>query len=456
MSQKAVKQKIPIADLSVGMLVTGVDRPWYATPFLSHRFVITKDSEIEALKSCGVKLVEIEHEMSESMEAPAASQSAPARAESPSPQVASPAPVSSSESKPPPQSRTEPPPTGHGVTEAKRPTAAASGDGPLVPFEEELHAAQAGYHQARAAIQAALTQAKMGRAFELEAVSGAVGSLAESILRNPHALASLSRLKAHDEYTYYHSVNTCVLAMALGRSLNMGREALQKLGLGMLLHDVGKTQIPEDLLSKPGRLQAEEAEVIKQHVMRGVEFLTETMHLDTESLLPVLEHHERLDGSGYPRHLRRSELSEFGVISGVVDVYDALTSDRPYRKAVSSHQALQMLYDLSRRGQLESGCVERFIRCMGIYPVGSCVHLSSGAIGIVSKINPGQTLNPVVLIVKESRGGVAITPRECDLSSQSGKPIIRITEVLSPASIGVAPNDVLNSAQFGASMSRAA
>lgn len=456
MSQEVVKQKIPIADLAVGMLVTGVDRPWYATPFLSHRFVITKDSEIEALKSCGVKIVEIEHDQPASTEAPAASPPAPAKVANPAPQAEAPARVSPAESKPLPASRPEPGPTRQGMAGADRATATASGDGPQVPFEEELHEAQASYHQARAAVQAALTQAKMGRAFELEAVGSAVGSLAESILRNPHALASLSRLKAHDEYTYYHSVNTCVLAMALGRSLHMGRETLQKLGLGMLLHDVGKTQISEELLMKPGRLQDQESEVIKQHVMRGADYLTETMHLDTESLLPVLEHHERLDGSGYPRHLRRPDLSEFGLISGVVDVYDALTSDRPYRKAVSPHQALQMLYDLSRRGQLESGCVERFIRCMGIYPVGSCVQLSSGAIGIVSRINAAQTLNPVVLIVKESPSGPVGAPRECDLSVQSGKPTIRITEVLSPASMGIAPNDVLNGVQFGTTLSQAA
>ncbi len=456
MSNEVVKQKIPIADLAVGMLVTGVDRPWYATPFLSHRFVITKDSEIETLKSCGVKIVEIERDKSASTGAPVASPPSPAKLVNSAPKAGPPAQVAPVETKPLSAGGTDPAPTSQGMAKSDRPTATGSGDGPQVPFEEELHEAKASYHQARAAVQAALAQAKMGRAFELEAVGSAVGSLAESILRNPHALASLSRLKAHDEYTYYHSVNTCVLAMALGRSLHMGRETLQKLGLGMLLHDVGKAQISEELLTKPGRLQDQESEVIKQHVMRGADYLTETMHLDAESLLPVLEHHERMDGSGYPHHLRRPDLSEFGLISGVVDVYDALTSDRPYRKAVSPHQALQMLYDLSRRGQLESGCVERFIRCMGIYPVGSCVQLSSGAIGIVSRINAAQTLNPVVLIVKESPGSPVGAPRECDLSLQSSKPTVRITEVLSPASIGIAPNDVLNGVQFGTTLSQAA
>lgn len=430
------KTKIPIENLSVGMLVTGVDRPWYATPFMSHRMTITNEGEIATLRACGVRVVEVEVAEPPAAPAPAKEGSAAETRES-----------GRSESAPHSNGQAVAPLT---TTHPQVTQTSAPVEGAQTPFEEELKIAQVGYHQARLAVQRAMNDAKMGRAFGTEAMAAAVDALADSIMRNSHALASLSRLKHIDEYLYYHSVNTCVLSMALGRQLNMGREPLKQLGLGVLLHDVGKTQVPVDVLTKHGRLSGDETEAIKQHVMRGVEFLRDTLKLDSEVILPVLEHHERMDGSGYPHQRKRSELSEFGLIAGVVDVYDALTSDRPYRQAVSPHQALQMLYDLARRGQLDSACVERFIRCMGIYPVGSCVKLNSGEIGIVSKINPSQTLNPVVLIVRESPAGAIVTPRPLDMSHQSGRLIKRITEVIHPASAGIVPNDVLDACPLSA------
>lgn len=456
-----IKTKIPISKLSVGMLVTGMDRPWYATPFFSHRMTISSESDIETLKACGVRTVEVEvAEPPASGPAPVAlpaaahqagkSESLPGAGPSPLPTLSPPVCASLSRSDRPavqaPSQEVPPIPASNGGA-----SSAQEDDTPSTPFEEEVRAAQVSYHQAKLAVQQAMDSAKMGHAFNTDAVCSAVESLTDSIMRNPHALASLSRLKSHDEYTYFHSVNTCVLAMALGRQLHMGRETLKQLGLGVLLHDVGKTQVPAELLSKAGRLDQDEAELIKQHVMRGVEYLANTLKLPESVVLPVLEHHERMDGSGYPHGRRRPELSEFGRIAGVVDVYDALTSDRPYRKSASPHQALQTLYDLARRGQLDSACVERFIRCMGIYPVGSCVKLSSGEIGVVSRINSSQTLNPVVLIVRESASGAVVSPHPLDLTLQSGKAIKRITEVLQPALVGVVPNEILDAAHFSSS-----
>ncbi|GKS59182.1 metal-dependent phosphohydrolase [Nitrospira sp.] len=473
MSKSVNKTKIPISELAVGMLVTGVDRPWYATPFLSHRMTITSESEIVTLKACGVKLVEIEvSEPTDSQTVVSVSSSppaprpleAPTEAEAEDAQAAGqvgqrdrPEVVSDGTRTAGARcssSRTSDAfsPSKHASDEA----ASSPSELPATPFEEELQVAQQAYDQARTAVKHALEQAKMGRAFEMEVVNRMVGYLADSILRNPVALASLSRLKSIDEYTYYHSVNTCVLAMALGSHLRMNREALQTLGLGVLLHDIGKTQVSAELLHKPGRLADEETEILKQHVMRGVEFLTDMMKLSGEVILPVLEHHERMDGSGYPHGHKRPELSEFGLIAGVVDVYDALTSDRPYRKAVSPHQALQTLYDMARRTQLDAACVERFIRCMGIYPVGSCVKLSTGEIGVVAKVNPTQTLNPLILIVRESQSGVAMKPQPLDLSLQSGKTVRRITEVLHPSTAGIVPNDVLDGSPMRTTASMAA
>ena len=177
-----------------------------------------------------------------------------------------------------------------------------------------------------------------------------VDSLVGSVLRNPDALTSLARLKSFDEYTYYHSVNTCVLGLAVGRNLRMNRDDLQRIAFGMLLHDIGKMQLSAELLNRPGRLEGDDLALVKRHVEQGAEYLSRLVKVEPPVLLPVLEHHERLDGSGYPFGKKRHQLSEFGMIAAVVDVYDALTSDRPYRKAVTPHHALQMLYDMTRRG----------------------------------------------------------------------------------------------------------
>lgn len=507
MSKSILKTKVPIAKLAVGMLVTGVDRPWYATPFLSHRMTITSDAEIATLKACGVKMVDVEIDAevaaaqtdSQSLPEPGVGSKAVAGAvaatvgEEVVHNSASDAvggahrvtgrPAAESTGDVGEQSARiqvlESSPGYHGAAGAqvtgvngaataaasRGPSATASRDvepsasmPPLsqTTFEEEMQTAHAEYQHARAAVQRAMTDAKVGRAFAFQAVFDSVAGMADSILRNPLALGSLSRLKSFDQYTYYHSVNTCILAMTLGRQLNMARDPLIRLGLGVVLHDIGKTQVPIDILNKPGLLTENEAERVKQHVMRGVDYLDGTLKVETAVLLPVLEHHERMDGSGYPHHRHRADLSEVGLIAGVVDVYDALTSDRPYRKAVSPHQALKTLYEMTRRGELDTACVERFIRCMGIYPVGSCVRLSSGAVGVVSKINPSQTLNPVVLLVRDSPTGALIAPRCVDLALQSGQAVARIAEVLPPTAVGIAPNDVLDAAYLKTSRRLAA
>ncbi len=509
MSKSILKTKIPIAKLTVGMLVTGVDRPWYATPFLSHRMTITSDAEIATLKACGVKMVDVEIDAdvaagqadSQGLPEPGAGSKTTAGAgaatagekvvHNPASDAVGGAPrvvaaaasaaesagdggersarIQALESSPRDREAVGAQVNGvngaataaasHGSSATASRDAERSASMPSLSettFEEEMQTAHAEYQHARVAVQRAMTDAKVGRAFAFQAVFNSVAGMADSILRNPLALGSLSRLKSFDQYTYYHSVNTCILAMTLGRQLNMARDPLIRLGLGVVLHDIGKTQVPIDILNKPGLLTEDEAERVKQHVMRGVDYLDGTLKVETAVLLPVLEHHERMDGSGYPYHRQRADLSEVGLIAGVVDVYDALTSDRPYRKAASPHQALKTLYEMTRRGELDTACVERFIRCMGIYPVGSCVRLSSGAVGVVSKINPTQTLNPVVVLVRDSPTGALIAPRFFDLSLQSGKAVARIAEVLPPTAVGIAPNDVLDAAYLKTSRQLAA
>ena len=203
---------------------------------------------------------------------------------------------------------------------------------------------------------------RLGWAINVDAVRTVVSDMTDSVFRNPDALPSLSRLKRFDEYTFYHSVNTSLLAMSLGQSLGFDRAAIHLAGVGTLLHDIGKTKVPLEILNKPGRFDAHEMEIMKQHVLRGVEVLASTTDLGDSYVQPALEHHERVNGAGYPHRRAQKDISQFGLITAIVDIYDAMTSDRCYHKGQPAHQALQLLYRLSLEGHLDPTLVQRFIQ----------------------------------------------------------------------------------------------
>ncbi|MDH5641025.1 MAG: HD-GYP domain-containing protein, partial [Nitrospira sp.] len=257
-------------------------------------------------------------------------------------------------------------------------------------------------------------------------------------------LASLSRLKRFDEYTFYHSVNTSLLAMSLGRAMQFSRDELQQIGVGTLLHDIGKTKIPLELLNKPGRFEPHEMEIMKQHVMRGVEVLSETTGLKDVYCKPALEHHERVDGSGYPFRRGKDDLSRFGMIASVVDIYDAITSDRCYHKGRPAHDALQYLYLISHKGHLDVELVQRFIRVVGVFPVGSVVELNTGELAIVRRIHRDTPLLPVVVIVKSAGNTLLTHPQDCDLRQQAGLPHRAIVTVKDPYASGINPSMYLD------------
>ena len=337
-----MRKRISIDELKVGMKVEKLDRSWLTTPFLRHRFTITSLEQIEQLHASGVQQLEVEAEDTD-QDSDSIMRSVSAEADT-------------SESIAPPL-ESEP---------------------SNVPFAEELPAARQVYRAAKLIIQQAMEDVRMGRALNMETVSDVVGSMADSILRSPDALTSLTRLKQFDEYTFFHSVNTSALALSVGRHLGYARASLLQLGTGMLLHDIGKTLIPVEILNKPGRYQADEFEIMKQHVLRGAEVLSNTTGLADVFLKPTLEHHERVDGTGYPFQRPKTDISQFGLIAAIVDIYDAVTSDRCYHKGKTPHDTLQMLYKLGEQGHVDGVLVQQFVQVVGVYPVGSCVSLSRG------------------------------------------------------------------------------
>lgn len=411
--RRTMHKRISIDQLRIGMKVEKLDRSWLATPFLRNKFTITSAQQIEQLSASGVQQldVEFEIEIEETVQVVGSCQP---------PLVASdavPQPATS------PIIKSEPSPT---------------------TFSEELHVAKQVYSAAKGVIQQAMEDVRMGDALNMEAVQHVVESMADSILRNPDALTSLSRLKLFDEYTFYHSVNTSLLAISLGRDLGYDRTQLLQLGTGMLLHDIGKTQIPLDLLNKPGRFEAHEFELMKQHVMRGADLLSATTGLSDEFLRPTLEHHERVNGTGYPCQHCRADLSEFGLIAAVVDIYDAVTSDRCYHKGKSPHETLQLLYQLGSQGHVDSIMVQRFVQIVGVYPVGSCVAFNTGEAAIVTQVNHHSPLKPHVLIVTDRTGIRRTRPLGLDLAAQSGQLDRVIKATLDPSTMGIDPHSYLD------------
>ena len=398
-----MRKRISIDQLKVGMKVEKLDRSWLATPFLRHRFTITSSEHIAQLHASGVQQLDVEAD--DTCQDPVSVVPAlPAKTETSQPIALD----------------VEPEPS-------------------TVPFAEELPAARQVYTAAKLIIQQAMEDVRMGRALNMEAVSEVVGSMADSILRSPDALTSLTRLKQFDEYTFFHSVNTSALALSVGRHLGYEREPLLQLGTGMLLHDIGKTLIPLEILNKPGRYEADEFEIMKQHVLRGAEMLSNTTGLTDMYLKPTLEHHERVDGTGYPNRRSNKDLSQFGRIAAIVDIYDAVTSDRCYHKGKTPHDTLQLLYQLGIQGHVDGALVQQFVQVVGVYPVGSCVSLNTGETAIVKQFNHHAPIRPlVVLITDETRRHRSI-PLDLDLTAQLRQPNRTIESILDPFALGIDP-----------------
>ena len=401
-------KRIGIDELRPGMLVEKLDRSWLDTPFFRHKMTITSSTQIAQLKACGVRTLVVTIE-----DAPT-----PAETAHRAPDITS-----------------DPALTAPDAT-----TSAPS----VITLEEELPNARQTYQAAKTIVQNAMHDTRLGRAINMDEVNRVVSDMSDSVLRNPDALTSLTRLKKFDEYTFYHSVNTSILAMSLGRHLEFDRTTLHQIGVGTLLHDIGKTKIPPEILNKPGRFKPDEMEIMKQHVLRGVEVLSTTTGLGDAYLRPALEHHERVDGTGYPHRRVRSELSQFGMMAAVVDIYDAMTSDRCYHKGQAAHEALQFLYRLSLEGHLDAALVQRFIHVVGLYPVGSIVGLNTGESGIVKEVHHHAPLTPVVLLVKSAGNTVLSHPKELDLAAQLEKPHRQIAAILEPKQAGIDPTDYLD------------
>ena len=308
---------------------------------------------------------------------------------------------------------------------------------PKVPLREELNVAKAIYSQSINRVKDLVNNMHMGD-LSIPADEPLVDDIIKSLDRNVDALFSLSKLLQTDEYTYTHCVNVSVLVMLFARGLGLDEDTQRALGLGGLFHDLGKTLIPKEILLAPRALSVEEFAVIKHHPSLGYDQLISVQGVQEALLSVVMEHHERFDGSGYPLGLRGEGISLAGTLTGIVDVFDALSSRRCYKDALPLPKVTSILYSM-RDKAFPAYLVEKFIVLVGVYPVGSCVQISDGRYGIVSGSNPANILKPKVILVKNSRG-FSIEPLEIDLMQEQE---ISVLSSVPSTSLGIDPAEVM-------------
>ena len=286
------------------------------------------------------------------------------------------------------------------------------------PMEAELPRARHAFKSGETALNALIEDIRHGNTLDMDAVAGAVDSMVDSVLDNPDAMMWIARLREEDIQVYHHGVRVALYLVALGRHLGFPRQELSYLGQIGMLADVGKTKIPRALLEKPGLLSAAEFGLVKEHVNLSLHILNSGPALPPQVLQGISQHHERIDGSGYPNQLKGDKISIYGKMAAIADSFAALITPRPYAKASAPQDALMNLYEWSGTSFHEP-LVEQFVQAIGVFPVGSLVDLSSGEVAVVIAHNRVRRLEPRVLVLSEPDKTPLEVPIERDLYQES-------------------------------------
>ncbi|MDH5485895.1 MAG: HD-GYP domain-containing protein [Gammaproteobacteria bacterium] len=416
------KKKINVQDLKVGMYVRELDRPWRETPFLFQGFEIRDEDEIRELRRyCQYVLIDTP-ELHQKTHPRTQVEKVIAEKQLQRKQTERDILIKVS---------TQP---------HLKPTYRDKST-----LEQEIGVAREIHHETRELVYTLLEDVRLGKNINSLGAKKVVGEMVESVIRNPDALTTFAQLKKKDEYTAQHSMRVCILALSFGRHLGFDHNELNLLGIGALLHDIGKMKVPSEILNKPGVLNEYEYTQMKSHVPHGVAILEKTPGIPRPAIEVARCHHERYAGSGYIGGLKGDQIGLYGMIGGIVDCYDAISSDRAYHTGMSAHAALKKMYEWRHR-DFHPGLVEQFIQCMGIYPIGSVVELNTGEIGVVVTMNRVRRLKPRVALVLQPD----FDPVQCsttvdlkDYKTRDGRPC-EIDRVLEPGIYGINPVNYLS------------
>ncbi len=272
--------------------------------------------------------------------------------------------------------------------------------------------------KSRQAVMSMFQEARMGNAVSADDCAPLVEEISASVARNPGALISLARLKTADDYTYMHSVAVCALMIALARQLGLDETQTRQAGLAGLLHDLGKAMVPNEVLNKPGKLTDAEFAIIKKHPEFGHAALLQGSGVPASALDVCLHHHEKTNGSGYPKGLKGDEISLFAKMGAVCDVYDAITSNRPYKPGWDPAESLRKMAEWAK-GHFDETVFQAFVKSLGIYPTGSLVRLESGRLGVVVEQSEKSLLAPKVKVFFSTKANARIRPEDIDLARAS-------------------------------------
>lgn len=389
--------EVPVSSLAPGMYVAGLDRPWLDSPFAVQGFFVHSQEDVDYVaQHCAYVYVD-------------------------------------------PRRVSHKPPPAHPARRARTPAPESTSS-----IKNELRRAEADLSSASETMERVFRQIRTGAHLDVAVVRSAIRPLIKSVLRNSEAAAILIRLKKKGDYLYGHSLAVSVWSAILGKHMGLARPQLERLALGAALLDVGMTRVDDKLAVSPEPLDDAGRAEVRKHVAAGIKLLKQSGNVDEDILTMVATHHERHDGSGYPRALSGQDIPLFGRIAGLVDSYDAMITARPHASPRSTFEAMQELSDA--KDELFQGVlVEQFVQAVGLFPTGSVVQLSSGEIGVIVQQNAVRRLRPKIVVVLDPQGNRLEKLSVIDLAKystgHSAKTDLWISKELEPGAHGIHPDE---------------